>query len=61
MTNKQYAQQFQILANLMELHEESSYRIKSYSNAYRIIRGVTEPVHEMSLAEVPFNLRLYFC
>lgn len=52
MTNKQYAQQFQLLANLMELHGESSYRIKSYANAYRILRGVTEPVHEMSLAQV---------
>ena len=52
MTNKQYAQQFQLLANLMELHGESSYRIKSYANAYRILRGVTEPVQEMSLAEV---------
>ena len=52
MTNKEYANEFQTLAKLMELHGENSYRIKSYSNAYRIIRGVTEPVHEMSLAEV---------
>lgn len=52
MTNKQYAQQFQLLANLMELHGESSYRIKSYANAYRILRGVKEPVQEMSLAQV---------
>lgn len=52
MTNKEYANQFQILAKLMELHEENSYRIKSYSNAYRIIRGISESIHEMSLAEV---------
>lgn len=52
MTNKEYANQFQTLAKLMELHEENSYRIKSYSNAYRIIRGVSAPIHEMSLAEV---------
>ncbi len=52
MTNKQYAQQFQLLANLMELHGESSYRIKSYANAYRIIRAIPEPVQEMSLAQV---------
>ncbi len=52
MTNKEYANQFQTLAKLMELHEENSYRIKSYTNAYRIIRGISDPVHEMNLAEV---------
>lgn len=52
MTNKEYANQFQLLAKLMELHGENSYRIKSYSNAYRIIRGISEPVQEMTLAEV---------
>lgn len=52
MTNKEYANQFQLLAKLMELHGENSYRIKSYNNAYRIIRGITEPVQEMTLAEV---------
>ncbi|BDS12034.1 DNA polymerase/3'-5' exonuclease PolX [Aureispira anguillae] len=52
MTNKEYANAFQTLAKLMELHEENSYRIKSYSNAYRIIRGVSDPVHEMTLTEV---------
>lgn len=52
MTNKEYANAFQTLAKLMELHEENSYRIKSYNNAYRIIRGVSDPIHEMSLATV---------
>ena len=52
MTNKAFAQQFQLLAKLMELHGESSYRIKSYNNAYRIIRGVTEPVGEMTLVQL---------
>lgn len=52
MTNKEYANKFQLLAKLMELHGENSYRIKSYNNAYRIIRGVSEPVHEMTLEEV---------
>jgi DNA polymerase (family 10) len=52
MTNKEYANQFQLLAKLMELHGENSYRIKSYNSAYRIIRGITEPVQEMTLAEV---------
>ena len=52
MTNKEYANQFQLLAKLMELHGENSYRIKSYNNAYRIIRGISEPVQEMTLAEV---------
>jgi DNA polymerase (family 10) len=52
MTNKEYANQFQLLAKLMELHGENSYRIKSYSNAYRIIRGISDPVAGMTLAEV---------
>lgn len=52
MTNKEYANQFQLLAKLMELQGENSYRIKSYSNAYRILRGIAEPVQEMTLAEV---------
>jgi len=52
MTNKQIAQQFQTLAQLMELHEENSYKIRSYSNAYRIFRNTTEPVYQMDLAQV---------
>ena len=52
MTNKEYANQFQLLAKLMELHGESSYRIKSYNNAYRILRGVADPVHSMTLTEL---------
>lgn len=52
MTNKEYANEFQTLGKLMELNGENSYRIKSYSNAYRILRGVTEPLDDMSLAEV---------
>lgn len=52
MTNKEYANEFQTLGKLMELNGENSYRIKSYSNAYRILRGVTEPLDEMSLVDV---------
>lgn len=52
MTNKQIAQQFQTLAQLMELHDENSYKIRSYSSAYRIFRAATEPVYEMNLAQV---------
>lgn len=52
MTNKEYANQFQLLAKLMELHGENSYRIKSYNNAYRILRSIGEPVQDMTLAEV---------
>lgn len=52
MTNKAYANEFQLLAKLMELHGESSYRIKSYSNAYRILRAESEPVHGMTLAQL---------
>ena len=52
MTNKEYANQFQTLGKLMELNGENSYRIKSYSNAYRILRGVTEPLDDMTLVDL---------
>jgi DNA polymerase (family 10) len=52
MTNKEYANEFQTLGKLMELNGENSYRIKSYSNAYRILRGVTEPLDDMSLVDL---------
>lgn len=48
MTNKEIAQSFQLLGNLMELHGENSFKIRSYQNAYRTIRRLPEPLSEMA-------------
>lgn len=52
MTNKQIALAFDELANLMELHEEDPFRIKSYANAYLTLRKLDSPLAELSDAEL---------
>ncbi|HLP96562.1 MAG TPA: PHP domain-containing protein [Saprospiraceae bacterium] len=52
MTNKQIALSFDELANLMELHEEDSFRIKSYASAYLTLRKLDSSLAEMSDAEI---------
>lgn len=52
MTNKQIANAFDELANLMELHEEDEFRIRSYRNAYLNLRKLDRPLAEMSDAEI---------
>lgn len=48
MTNKQIANAFHALADLMELHEEDEFRIRSYRNAYIILRKTDAPLADMS-------------
>lgn len=52
MTNKQIANAFDELANLMELHEEDDFRIRSYKNAYITLRKLDRPLAEMSDTEI---------
>lgn len=52
MTNKEIANKFQELANLMELHEENKFKIRSYSNAYITLRKLTDPLVEMTDADI---------
>lgn len=52
MTNKQIAKAFDELASLMELHEEDSFRVRSYRNAYLALRKADRPLTEMSDAEI---------
>lgn len=52
MTNKEIANAFQLLGNLMELHGENSFKIRSYQNAYRTIRKLPEPLSEMQDEEI---------
>lgn len=52
MTNKQIALAFDELANLMELHEEDPFRIRSYASAYLSLRKLDSPLAELSDAEI---------
>ena len=38
MTNKQIAAAFDMLAKLLELHEDNPFKIRSYANAYITLR-----------------------
>lgn len=48
MTNKEIAKKFQYLGEIMELHEENPFKIKTYLNAYLTIRKLPEPLAEMA-------------
>jgi DNA polymerase (family 10) len=52
MSNKEIAYAFDELANLMELHEEDEFRIRSYRNAYLALRRVESPLNAMSEPEI---------
>ncbi|MCC6726073.1 MAG: DNA polymerase/3'-5' exonuclease PolX [Saprospiraceae bacterium] len=52
MTNKEIAKQFQYLAEIMELHEDNPFKIKTYQNNYLTIRKLPEPLAEMQASEM---------
>jgi len=52
MTNKEIAKAFNELAGLMELHDQNSFKIKSYQNAYRFLRKVGDPLSEMEEKDI---------
>lgn len=52
MNNKEIASSFSLLADLMEIHGENPFKIKSYQNAYRTIRGLEKPLAEFSQEEL---------
>ena len=52
MTNKEVAKTFKILADLMELHGENKFKIRSYSNAYITFRKLGQPLTEMTDEEI---------
>lgn len=52
MTNKEIAKTFQLLGNIMELHGENPYKIRSYQNAYINLRKLDRPLTEMSDDEI---------
>jgi DNA polymerase (family 10) len=52
MTNKEIAKTFQLLGNIMELHGENPFKIRSYQSAYRNLRSLETPLSEMSAEEI---------
>jgi DNA polymerase (family 10) len=52
MTNKEIAKQFALLGDIMELHQENPFKIKSYQSAYITLRKLETPLSEMSPADI---------
>ena len=52
MTNKEIARSFQLLGNLMELHGENKFKIRSYQSAYVNIRKLPQQLADMSAEEI---------
>ena len=52
MTNKDIAKAFQYLANLMELHGENKFKIRTYANSYINLRKQPATLAEMSQSEL---------
>lgn len=52
MTNKEIAQHFRQLGQLMELHGENPFKIRSYQSAYRNLRAYEQPLFELSPEEI---------
>lgn len=52
MSNKEIAKQFNLLAKVMELHNENPFKIRSYSSAYASLRKVSAPLVDMSVEEL---------
>lgn len=52
MDNKTIARHFSLLANLMELHHENPFKIKSYDFAGRHLKNINAPLAELSIEEL---------
>lgn len=52
MSNKEIAKTFQFLGDIMELHGENPFKIRSYQNAYLTLRKLDRPLTEMEATEI---------
>ena len=52
LNNKQISSKFDLLAKLMELHDDNPFKIKTYANAYLSLRKLEGNLAEMSKAEL---------
>jgi len=52
MTNKEIAKSFQLLGQIMALHGENPYKIRSYDSAYRNLRSLDTALADMQDEEI---------
>ncbi len=52
MNNREIAKQFDLLANLMELHDENPFKIRSYNSAYNVLRKWESPLSTMDHKDI---------
>ena len=52
MTNKEIASRFQLLADVMELHKDNPFKIRSYQNAYRTLKKLDTPLKDLSADQI---------
>lgn len=52
MTNPEIAQHFALLADLMELHNENPFKIKSYAFAARHLKNIETPLKELTIEQL---------
>jgi DNA polymerase (family 10) len=52
MTNNEIAQHFALLADLMELHNENPFKIKSYAFAARHLKKLDAPLQDLSIEQL---------
>lgn len=52
MENKKIIKQFKLAAELMELHDENPFKIRSYTNAVGALELVEEPLEQMAQAQL---------
>jgi len=51
-TNKDIAQQFKLLGDLMELHGENKFKIRSYQSAYQKLRKMDVPISDWDVQQL---------
>lgn len=51
-TNKDIARQFKLLGDLMELHGENKFKIRSYQSAYQKLRKMDSPISDWSVQQL---------
>ena len=52
MNNREIAKQFDLLASLMELHDENPFKIRSYNSAYNVLRKLESPLSTMDHKDI---------
>lgn len=52
VTNKEIASHFNLLAKVMELHDENQFKIRSYANAYINLKKLDTPLASMTIDQL---------